>query len=66
MGVIGVGYLGQHHARIYSEIEDADLVAVADTDSSKAADVAGKYGCRHYVNYSDSNYHTLPCRHGLP
>lgn len=53
MGVIGVGYLGQHHARIYSEIEDADLVAVADTDSTKAADVAGKYGCIHYASYSD-------------
>jgi predicted dehydrogenase len=53
MGVIGVGYLGQHHARIYSEIEDADLVAVADTDSTKAADVAGTYGCMHYASYSD-------------
>ena len=39
MGVIGVGYLGLHHARIYSEIENADLVAIADTDSAKAADV---------------------------
>lgn len=53
MGVIGVGYLGQHHARIYSELTDADLVAVADTDSARAAHIAGKYGCRHYVRYSD-------------
>jgi predicted dehydrogenase len=53
MGVIGVGYLGQHHARIYSEIKDADLAAVADTDSTRAADIAGKFGCRHSASYSD-------------
>ena len=26
VGVVGVGEMGQHHVRIYNEIEDADLV----------------------------------------
>ena len=31
-GVIGVGAIGKNHARIYSEIDTAELVAVYDTD----------------------------------
>ena len=53
VGVIGVGYLGQHHARIYSEIEEAELVAVADTDSGRAASFAEKYQCAAFSDYRD-------------
>ncbi|MEW6163404.1 MAG: Gfo/Idh/MocA family oxidoreductase [Nitrospirota bacterium] len=45
VGVIGVGYLGQHHARTYSEIEEAELIAVVDIDKKKAGVFAEKYGC---------------------
>jgi predicted dehydrogenase len=31
-GVLGAGQVGRHHVRLYREIEDADLVAVADPD----------------------------------
>jgi predicted dehydrogenase len=51
VGVIGVGYLGQHHARIYSEIEDAELVAVVDTDEERAATLAQRYGCAAYSDF---------------
>jgi predicted dehydrogenase len=53
VGVIGVGYLGQHHARIYSEIEDIELTAVADIDKKKADAFAEKYGCEAYYDYRD-------------
>jgi predicted dehydrogenase len=53
VGVIGVGYLGQHHARIYSEIEDAELVAVVDTDRERAAAFAEKYGCSAYSDFRE-------------
>jgi predicted dehydrogenase len=53
VGVIGVGYLGQHHARIYSEIEDVELTAVADIDKKKADAFAEKYGCEAYYDYRD-------------
>lgn len=53
VGVIGVGYLGQHHARIYSEIEEAELVALVDIDEKRADASAAKYGCEAYYNYRD-------------
>jgi predicted dehydrogenase len=53
VGVIGVGYLGQHHARLYSEIEDSELTAVIDIDKKRADEFAEKYGCEAYTNYRD-------------
>ncbi len=49
IGVIGVGYLGRHHARIYSGIEDAELIAVSDIHRSKAEEIAKAFGCRSVV-----------------
>jgi predicted dehydrogenase len=51
--VIGVGYLGQHHARIYSEIEGAELVAVVDIDREKADTLAAKYSVGASYDYRD-------------
>jgi predicted dehydrogenase len=53
VGVIGVGYLGFHHARVYHELEEAELVGVADPDISRAEDVAGRFGCRAFREYAD-------------
>ena len=47
-GVIGVGYLGQHHARIYSELDETELVGIMDVSPERAAEIAGKYGCAVY------------------
>ncbi len=44
-GVAGVGYLGQHHARIYHEMESCELVGVYDTDAKRAREIADRYGC---------------------
>lgn len=43
-GVAGVGAIGQNHARIYSELDHADLVAVYDTDVNRAKEITAKYG----------------------
>ncbi len=51
IGVIGVGYLGRHHARIYSALDGAELTAVADTDGDKAAEIAALYGCKSFSNH---------------
>ncbi len=40
VGVIGVGYLGQHHARIYSQLPGVTLVGVADIVRERADEVA--------------------------
>lgn len=51
VGVIGVGYLGQHHARVYSEIKDAELSALIDIEEEKAKRLAAKYNCKAYSDY---------------
>lgn len=51
VGVIGLGYLGQHHVRIYSEIEETELVAVVDINKGKADTFAEKYRCEAYYDY---------------
>ncbi|MBI4684295.1 MAG: Gfo/Idh/MocA family oxidoreductase [Nitrospirae bacterium] len=53
VGVIGTGYLGQHHARVYSEIPNVELVALVDTDEKKAGELAQKYHCKAYSDYKD-------------
>ncbi len=32
VGVIGVGSMGRHHARVYSQMSDVDFVGVSDVD----------------------------------
>ncbi len=44
IGVVGVGHLGQHHARILAAMRDVDLVAVVDSRADQAQAVAAK--CR--------------------
>ncbi len=45
VAVVGVGSLGQHHARIYSEMPEAELVAVVDADEARAKEIAERCGC---------------------
>ncbi|MBI5956647.1 MAG: Gfo/Idh/MocA family oxidoreductase [Chloroflexi bacterium] len=47
-GVIGVGVMGRHHARVYSELPGVELAAVADEDRGLAQEVARAYGARAY------------------
>jgi len=42
MAVVGVGHLGRHHARILSDLEGVTLVAVVDTNRSRAQEVASQ------------------------
>ncbi len=48
VGVIGVGYLGKFHARIYAAMPDVELVGVADVDVAASQVVATQYGCHAY------------------
>jgi len=52
-GVAGVGYLGQHHARLYSEIDGAELAGVYDTNTERAREIAQKYGCSVFDSLED-------------
>lgn len=47
-GVVGVGYLGSHHARIYSELENVELVGVYDVNAVRAQEIADLYHCKAF------------------
>ncbi len=51
--VIGVGSIGVHHARIYSDIEGVELVGVVDSDYGKAREIASKYKCTAFRDYEE-------------
>ena len=53
IAVVGVGYLGRIHAKIYSAMENVDLVAVVDTDISASEEVAANYGCEALTEIRD-------------
>lgn len=42
-GVVGVGEMGRHHARVYAELTGVDLVGVTDADGERAAETAARY-----------------------
>ncbi len=44
VGVIGVGHLGQHHARLLAAMDDVELVGVADVRPERAAEIAARHG----------------------
>ena len=44
IGVIGVGHLGFHHARVYSTLEGVELVGVVDSDAERAMKVSLEFG----------------------
>ncbi|WP_455377550.1 Gfo/Idh/MocA family protein [Petrachloros mirabilis] len=45
-GVIGVGHLGQHHARLYASLTGAQLVGVTDQSVDRAQLIADRHGVR--------------------
>jgi predicted dehydrogenase len=47
-GVVGVGALGRHHARVWADLPKALLVGVHDAEAARAAEVAERHGCRAY------------------
>jgi len=49
-GVIGVGALGQHHARVYASLGSTRLAGVFDVDGARAEEVAQRHGCRAFVH----------------
>ena len=53
VAVIGVGHLGQHHARLLAGMEDVELVGVVDTKPGRAAEIAAKYGTRAFTDAND-------------
>ena len=51
--VIGVGNMGKHHARNYSEIKGVNLVAIADLNPEIGEQMAKNYGAKYYKDYQE-------------
>jgi predicted dehydrogenase len=53
VGVVGVGSLGQHHARIYSGLEGVQLVGIYDADAARAREIGERYGAQVFGTIED-------------
>jgi len=53
VAVVGVGHLGQHHARIYTELPGVDLVAVADVAEARRREVGGRLRVPAVADYRE-------------
>jgi len=61
VAVLGTGSLGQHHARIYSELDKAGLVQFAgvfDTNNDTAKKIAARYNVKIFGSISDAAAHS--------
>ena len=48
-GVVGVGSLGQHHARIYASLPRVEFVGIFESNDARAAEICAKFNCRRFA-----------------
>jgi predicted dehydrogenase len=53
LGVVGVGHLGQSHARIAAATPGASLAAVCDANRARAMEIAAKHGAPAFGDYRE-------------
>jgi predicted dehydrogenase len=53
VGVIGIGYLGSLHARLYKEIDSCSLEAVCDIDETRLQQLSGELSVRGFSDYRE-------------
>jgi predicted dehydrogenase len=57
IGVVGAGHLGQHHVRILSEIENAELMAVSDTNEAVGQAFSERFNIKYFKDYREMAGH---------
>ncbi|MBI5806749.1 Gfo/Idh/MocA family oxidoreductase [candidate division TA06 bacterium] len=53
IGVIGVGSLGQHHARVCAELTNAELAGVADLNETRGREIAGRHQVPFFADHRE-------------
>jgi predicted dehydrogenase len=53
VAVVGVGALGQHHARVCAALPGAALAGIFDVDAARGAEVAGRHGVAAFAHLRD-------------
>ncbi len=51
VAVVGVGHLGQHHARKFKSMDGAELVGIYDRNPERAAQISAQLGCKAFESY---------------
>jgi UDP-N-acetylglucosamine 3-dehydrogenase len=52
VGVVGLGFMGSAHARVYSQLEECDLVGICDSNREKRH-IAKTYNCKFFEDFKD-------------
>ena len=52
VAVIGTGFWGKNHARVYKELESTELIAVCDVNPERAKTIADQFGVKAYTSAS--------------
>ncbi len=50
VAVIGTGFWGKNHARVYKELAETELIAICDIDAQRAKNIADQFGVKPYTN----------------
>ena len=53
VGVIGVGTMGKHHARVYAGLPNVELVGIADVNKDGACAIAERYNTEAFLDYKE-------------
>jgi len=52
VGVVGLGFMGSAHTRVFSQLKECELVGICDSNPVKTY-LAEKYRCRFFENFTD-------------
>jgi UDP-N-acetylglucosamine 3-dehydrogenase len=50
VAVVGTGFWGKNHARVYKELQATELVAICDANPERAKSIAAQFGVKAYTN----------------
>ena len=53
IAVVGVGHLGQHHARLLASMDGVQLVGIVDTKPGRAGEIASKLGVPSFTHLGE-------------
>jgi predicted dehydrogenase len=52
-GVVGVGSLGQHHARIYAALPNVEFVGIFEADDARAKEICERHHCKRFATLEE-------------
>lgn len=52
-GVVGVGSLGQHHARIYAALPNVEFVGIFEADGARAKEICERHNCKRFATLEE-------------